>query len=176
MFCCCRWFGWWLIFFVPFSLHLFLYWMFLCIEALASISFPWLLQLYAPCCSGPNMIVVHVDVAVRLENQNILCMDIWFCPVFQHAYLTCPMLCVNICTSRTGIMRKHKDDPRQSVLQWKGQLQKGILLSALDNREIKRLSKQSGSFVSTLGLSDNDDCVANSFSLSDSCVYTCKDV
>ena len=51
-----------------------------------------------------------------------------------------------------------------------------MLLSAMDNREIKQLSKQSVSFVSTLGLSDNDDCVANSFSLSDSCVYTCKDV
>lgn len=43
-------------------------------------------------------------------------------------------------------------------------------------QRVKQLSKQSVSFVSTLGLSDNDDCVANSFSLSDSCVYTCKDV
>lgn len=57
------------------------------------------------------MIVVHVGVAVNSEKtySEYFVHGRMVLPVFQHAYLKCPMLYVTHVTSRMGIMQKHKD-------------------------------------------------------------------
>ena len=81
-------------------------------------------------------------------------------PVFQHAYLKCPMLYVNICYIWMGIIQKHKDYLWQSVLQQKKKLKQGVIVIVLGNVR-GEITLWLVSYISALGLSCKDYCVTN---------------